>query len=268
MARLFPVLLERAPTVAMRRFYEVTSSDWSFAMSMLEHAPDALIGALDADTVAVLGAAITQGLACTSPEGMAPDVVDNGRRPRLAGGPGDGRRHDASRRPCRGEGALGRPGAVPHGYRGGSGRTGRGVRAAPRPARGTARPRPGPSAFLGLVRTDHDGRTDPPRLSERGRCPRQRTGALPDPADPRPPLPRPADGAKTGVRLAEIIHREWEARIGESHIDTLQAAERLAACLHAEGDAKRARPVFKGSFDCGPGNSVTTIPIPSSRPAT
>ncbi|MDV9174462.1 hypothetical protein R6V09_30690 [Streptomyces sp. W16] len=90
-ARLFPVLLERAPTVAMHRFYEVTSSDWSFAMSMLEHAADALIGALDADAVAVLGAAITQGLACTSPEGMAPDVVDGVRPARLAGGPGDGR---------------------------------------------------------------------------------------------------------------------------------------------------------------------------------
>ncbi|WP_089100190.1 ATP-binding protein [Streptomyces hyaluromycini] len=90
-ARLFPVLLERAPAVAMRTFYEVTSSDWPFAMSMLEHAPDVLIGTLDTDAVAVLGAAIAQGLACTSPEGVAPDVVDGVRLVRLAGGPGDGR---------------------------------------------------------------------------------------------------------------------------------------------------------------------------------
>ncbi|RSN50762.1 hypothetical protein DMH12_24155 [Streptomyces sp. WAC 04229] len=90
-ARLFPVLLERAPSVAMRTFYDVTSSDWSYAMSMLEHAADALIGELGADAVAVLGAAIARGLACTSPEGMAPDVVDGVRQARLAGGPGDRR---------------------------------------------------------------------------------------------------------------------------------------------------------------------------------
>ncbi|MEU6955906.1 hypothetical protein [Streptomyces sp. NPDC045714] len=90
-ARLFPVLLERAPTIALRKFYEVISSDWPLAMSMLEQAPDALTSALDADAVTVLGVAIAQGLACTSPEGMAPQVVDGVRLGQLAGGPGNGR---------------------------------------------------------------------------------------------------------------------------------------------------------------------------------
>ncbi|MEV0113518.1 tetratricopeptide repeat protein [Streptomyces sp. NPDC050844] len=54
-----------------------------------------------------------------------------------------------------------------------------------------------------------------------------------------------ADGAAPGILLAEIVHRDWEARIGETHHDTLRALERLAACLFAEGDAKKARPLFE-----------------------
>ncbi|MFI6722804.1 hypothetical protein [Streptomyces atratus] len=91
-ARLFPVLLERAPSVALRKFYEVTSKNWSFAMSLLEHAPDAVIEALDADAPATLGSAIARGLACTSAEGRAPDVVDGVRLGRLvATGGSDGK---------------------------------------------------------------------------------------------------------------------------------------------------------------------------------
>ncbi|WP_167828897.1 tetratricopeptide repeat protein [Streptomyces sp. MZ04] len=54
-----------------------------------------------------------------------------------------------------------------------------------------------------------------------------------------------ADGAAPGVLLAELVHRDWEARIGESHHDTLRALERLAACLFARGDAEKARPLFE-----------------------
>ncbi|AVZ74246.1 hypothetical protein SLUN_20825 [Streptomyces lunaelactis] len=54
-----------------------------------------------------------------------------------------------------------------------------------------------------------------------------------------------ADRAEPGVLLAEIVHGDWEVRIGESHADTLKAAERLAACLHALGDSTRARPLFE-----------------------
>ncbi|MFD6326346.1 hypothetical protein ACFWOL_26570 [Streptomyces sp. NPDC058442] len=78
-ARLFPVLLARAPAVALRRYYDVASKNWSFAMSLLEHAQDAVIDALDDDAAATLGSAIARGLACTSPTGTAPDVVDGVR---------------------------------------------------------------------------------------------------------------------------------------------------------------------------------------------
>lgn len=80
-ARLFPALLERAPAAALRKFYEVTSTNWSFAMALLPRGP----------------------------------------------GPA---RDDAGHRPVR-------------------------------------------SAHLELVRTDHDRRTDAPRLPARGRCPEQ-----------------------------------------------------------------------------------------------
>ncbi|KOX20748.1 MULTISPECIES: ATP-binding protein [unclassified Streptomyces] len=86
-ARLFPVLLERAPAVALRRFYETVSTDWPFGMSLLQHAPDALIEALGTDAVAVLGSAVARGLACVSPDGPAPEVVDGVRLAHLAPGP-------------------------------------------------------------------------------------------------------------------------------------------------------------------------------------
>lgn len=54
-----------------------------------------------------------------------------------------------------------------------------------------------------------------------------------------------ADRASPGVLLAEMVHGDWEARLGESHADTLKAAERRAACLHAGGDSERARPLFE-----------------------
>ncbi|MEU0815218.1 hypothetical protein [Streptomyces mirabilis] len=90
-ARLFPVLLEHASAVALRKFYEVASKDWSFAMSLLEHASDAVTGALDADAAATIGSAIARGLACTSPEGTAPDVVDGVRLAGLVAVGGEGR---------------------------------------------------------------------------------------------------------------------------------------------------------------------------------
>ncbi|MFF1276075.1 hypothetical protein ACFVZC_22160 [Streptomyces marokkonensis] len=89
--RLFPVLLERAPGVALRRFYDVASTDWSFAMALLERAPDAVTGALGTGAAATLGSAVARGLACTSPTGAAPDVVDGVRLARLATTAGAGR---------------------------------------------------------------------------------------------------------------------------------------------------------------------------------
>ncbi|MBM9620223.1 hypothetical protein [Streptomyces zhihengii] len=83
-ARLFPVLLARAPAVALRRFYDVTSANWSFGMSLLEHAPDALLEALDTDAAATLAASVTRALACTSPDGTAPAIVDGVHLPHLA----------------------------------------------------------------------------------------------------------------------------------------------------------------------------------------
>ncbi|MCX4773798.1 hypothetical protein [Streptomyces sp. NBC_01285] len=82
-ARLFPVLLERTPAVALRKLYEAASSNWASAMWLLEHAPDAVLKALGAGAAATLGSAIARGLACTSPEGVAPDVVDGVRLAQL-----------------------------------------------------------------------------------------------------------------------------------------------------------------------------------------
>jgi tetratricopeptide (TPR) repeat protein len=54
-----------------------------------------------------------------------------------------------------------------------------------------------------------------------------------------------SEKAQTGVLLAELLHRDWQARLGESHADTLHATARLAACLYAHGEPKRARPLFE-----------------------
>ncbi|MER7691781.1 tetratricopeptide repeat protein [Streptomyces sp. NPDC097610] len=54
-----------------------------------------------------------------------------------------------------------------------------------------------------------------------------------------------ADQADPGALLAELVHRDWQTWIGESHDHTLEAAGRLAACLHALDDSERARPVFE-----------------------
>ncbi|MGV9352596.1 hypothetical protein [Streptomyces misionensis] len=81
--RLFPVLLERAPRDALHQFYKATSENWSSAMALLEHAPSTVIDALGADAPATLGSAVARGLACTSPSGTAPDVVDGVRLAQL-----------------------------------------------------------------------------------------------------------------------------------------------------------------------------------------
>ncbi|MFI8393078.1 hypothetical protein [Streptomyces sp. NPDC085540] len=85
-ARLFPVLLERAPAVALHKFYEIASTNWSFATGLLEHAAELLTDALGADAAVAVCSAAARGLACTSPEGSAPDVVDGVRLERLVGG--------------------------------------------------------------------------------------------------------------------------------------------------------------------------------------
>ncbi|MFF1739540.1 tetratricopeptide repeat protein [Streptomyces mirabilis] len=54
-----------------------------------------------------------------------------------------------------------------------------------------------------------------------------------------------ADQADPGALLAELVHRDWQMWIGEAHDHTLEAAGRLAACLHALDDSERARPVFE-----------------------
>jgi tetratricopeptide (TPR) repeat protein len=54
-----------------------------------------------------------------------------------------------------------------------------------------------------------------------------------------------ADRSKLGELLAGIVHMDWRTRLGASHVHTIDAIERLAACIHARGDAKRARPVFE-----------------------
>nr|WTB34891.1 tetratricopeptide repeat protein [Streptomyces sp. NBC_00830] len=54
-----------------------------------------------------------------------------------------------------------------------------------------------------------------------------------------------ADRSELGEFLAEIVHTDWDTRLGESHVHTIDAAERLAACIHARADTERARPVFQ-----------------------
>lgn len=52
-------------------------------MELLERGADALIDALDTDLAATFGSAMARALACTSPDGTAPDVVDGVRLDRL-----------------------------------------------------------------------------------------------------------------------------------------------------------------------------------------
>ncbi|MCX4773799.1 tetratricopeptide repeat protein [Streptomyces sp. NBC_01285] len=53
-----------------------------------------------------------------------------------------------------------------------------------------------------------------------------------------------SEKSKIGVLLAELVTSDWEARLGKSHADTLNATGRLAVCLYAQGEPKRARPLF------------------------
>ncbi|MEU3901059.1 tetratricopeptide repeat protein [Streptomyces sp. NPDC045251] len=53
-----------------------------------------------------------------------------------------------------------------------------------------------------------------------------------------------ADRSELGEFLAETVYTDWDTRLGESHTHTINAAERLAACVHGRGDTERALPVF------------------------
>jgi hypothetical protein len=48
-----------------------------------------------------------------------------------------------------------------------------------------------------------------------------------------------------GSLIAREVHRRWSEELGRSHRDTMSAAERLAACLHASGDGTAALPIFR-----------------------
>ncbi|MEH0420473.1 tetratricopeptide repeat protein [Streptomyces sp. B21-083] len=54
-----------------------------------------------------------------------------------------------------------------------------------------------------------------------------------------------ADRSELGEYLAKIVHTDWDRRLGESHVHTIDAVERLAACVHGRGDAERSQPLFQ-----------------------
>ncbi|WP_326771258.1 tetratricopeptide repeat protein [Streptomyces sp. NBC_01445] len=51
--------------------------------------------------------------------------------------------------------------------------------------------------------------------------------------------------AAAGIPLAELVQRDWEEHLGETHPDTIVALERLAACRHDGEGAEQSRPVLE-----------------------
>ncbi|MEV6593154.1 tetratricopeptide repeat protein [Streptomyces acidicola] len=58
-----------------------------------------------------------------------------------------------------------------------------------------------------------------------------------------------AGRAELGVVLAENLRTDWVVQLGESHVHALDAARRLASCLHPLGESERARPVLQRILD-------------------
>ncbi|TFI25612.1 tetratricopeptide repeat protein [Streptomyces sp. 4R-3d] len=54
-----------------------------------------------------------------------------------------------------------------------------------------------------------------------------------------------SEKSQTGVLLAELVHSDWELRLGPSHTSTIDVTERLAACVHAQGESEGARKLFE-----------------------
>ncbi|WP_068016152.1 tetratricopeptide repeat protein [Nocardia mexicana] len=76
LARLFPVLLARAPAVALRQLYDALPDDWALAMAQLESGARPLVDILGPDAVAVLHAAIQRGESVVRGAGQPLSLVD------------------------------------------------------------------------------------------------------------------------------------------------------------------------------------------------
>ncbi|MFF3227144.1 hypothetical protein ACFYV7_30405 [Nocardia suismassiliense] len=74
--QLFPLLLHRAPSFALRRLYAALRDNWASAMALLEHAAEPLLEAIGVDVVGVLHNEIRRAMACVSDDGTAPALVD------------------------------------------------------------------------------------------------------------------------------------------------------------------------------------------------
>ena len=74
--KLFPVLLHREPSVALRLLVETVPDNWERAMALVEHAARPLVATVGAEVVDRLVDAIRRGLACVSPDDTVPAEVD------------------------------------------------------------------------------------------------------------------------------------------------------------------------------------------------
>jgi len=70
--RLFPALLQRSPSAAMRAFYQATSTQWDRSMALLESAVGELLELFGPQFAERIAGPVQQGLACVSADGAAP----------------------------------------------------------------------------------------------------------------------------------------------------------------------------------------------------
>jgi hypothetical protein len=70
--RLFPALLQRSPSTAMRAFYQATSTHWTRSMALLESAIGELLELFGPPLAERIAGPVQQGLACVSADGAAP----------------------------------------------------------------------------------------------------------------------------------------------------------------------------------------------------
>jgi tetratricopeptide (TPR) repeat protein len=75
-ARLFPVLLRRSPSAAMRGFYQVASARWSHSMSLLESSVGQLLEIYGLDIAERVAWPVQQALGCVAADGKPPESAD------------------------------------------------------------------------------------------------------------------------------------------------------------------------------------------------
>lgn len=76
LTRLFPLLLNTHPALALPQLYRSLTDNWEHAMALLEQAAGTITDTLGPDAAPILHAAIRRGVACASGDGEVPAELD------------------------------------------------------------------------------------------------------------------------------------------------------------------------------------------------